>query len=260
MDNEIANIETIKCIKCNADNLPNNKYCNKCGKKIIIDLFEFQKDKIFDNSIRLIIIIYFIMLLVLFINHYKSDKVDIHPITWDIIWGSVFIVFTSVFTYLNWKNIKPIVSMTKLNLKICFGVVVISIVWAFFVFHYVDLIHRTFNVAIEKETIKFYGFTSNEYLFVYLIFTNALVPGITEELIMRGVLYNYLKNVVNEKSVIYVTAFLFTITHFNLISATWIIFNGIFYGFLRYKTNNLLYSIIGHTTHNIVVSFLMIYY
>lgn len=260
MNKELNNSLNVKCLKCYTDNSPQNKYCNKCGKKIIVDNSEIQLDKVFDRSIKLILLIFFIEIVILFINHYQSDKVNIHPITWDVIWDTIFVVFTFIFTYFNWKNIRPLVSFGKISLKLILTVVIISIVWAYFVFYYVDFIYSLFNITNENEGFEVYGFSNKEYFFTYLIFTTAFIPGITEELIMRGVLYNLLKNVVNEKSVIYITAFLFAITHLNLLSATWIIFNGIFYGVLRYKTNNIMYGIIGHITHNLVMSFLIVYW
>ncbi|WP_409228125.1 CPBP family glutamic-type intramembrane protease [Gudongella sp. SC589] len=77
----------------------------------------------------------------------------------------------------------------------------------------------------------------------------AVTPGICEEVMFRGTMQSaYIR--MGEKQAILISALLFGMFHFNLLNLLGPLFLGIVLGVIRYKTNSLYGSILGHTINN----------
>ena len=92
----------------------------------------------------------------------------------------------------------------------------------------------------------------------------SLIAPIMEELIFRGWLYSTLANTkLNKISVILLSAIIFSSIHLqyeNLITFINIFFIGLFFAVMRYKTENIAYSMIFHFLFNFTVIINLFYF
>ena len=88
----------------------------------------------------------------------------------------------------------------------------------------------------------------------------AITPPVFEELAYRGFLFNQLEKVTSPQTTIILTAFIFALVHFSIISLLWIFPFGLLLGYLRYKYNTLWLGIVIHFIHNLIVLSLDYYY
>jgi len=85
---------------------------------------------------------------------------------------------------------------------------------------------------------------------IFTVFAIALMPGIFEELLIRGVVLRaYEKK--GARNAIIVTAVLFSIMHFDLTNMLAPFFSGMLFAYVVLKTDSLFSSIILHVTNNI---------
>ncbi|MCR3954829.1 MAG: CPBP family intramembrane metalloprotease [Gudongella sp.] len=86
-----------------------------------------------------------------------------------------------------------------------------------------------------------------DYLIGLLVI--AVTPGICEEVMFRGTMQSAYTRM-GDKQAILISALLFGMFHFNLLNLLGPLFLGIVLGIIRYKTNSLYGSILGHTINN----------
>lgn len=84
---------------------------------------------------------------------------------------------------------------------------------------------------------------------VLSLFTTAFLPGIVEECIFRGVLYNRMRKANPIKGIL-LTSLFFGIAHMNFQQFTYAVFLGIIFGFLVEATDSILSSITAHMVFN----------
>lgn len=85
--------------------------------------------------------------------------------------------------------------------------------------------------------------------FPIMLITTALLPGIIEELIFRGVVYSGLRKA-NPIKGIFLTALFFGIAHMNFQQFCYAFFLGIIFGFIVEATDSIFSSMIMHITFN----------
>ena len=86
-------------------------------------------------------------------------------------------------------------------------------------------------------------------MFLVSVIMFAVLPGIFEELVFRGFLFRAFDRY-KPVARIFITATLFAIFHYNPINIVGPFLMGLTFGYLRYRSDSLLPSIIGHTTNN----------
>ena len=86
-----------------------------------------------------------------------------------------------------------------------------------------------------------------EYLIGLLVI--AVTPGICEEVMFRGTMQAAYTRM-GERKAILISSILFGMFHFNLLNLLGPLFLGIVLGIIRFKTNSLYGSILGHTINN----------
>jgi hypothetical protein len=77
----------------------------------------------------------------------------------------------------------------------------------------------------------------------------AVTPGICEEVMFRGTMQSAYSRMGDKKAIL-ISALLFGMFHFNLLNLLGPLFLGIVLGIIRYKTDSLYGSILGHTINN----------
>lgn len=239
------------CGECQATVKGYHRFCHNCGGYLGI---EGEQVDIFNNrNLRSAFLFYslyfFICIAVKYTDYFDSyDR---------LFWIEILLAaITSYFAWLNWKSIRPLLSFKSFNLLLLITVIVGAALFSWIV----DLSVRELNVSLFHSDVSFYRsykiYIAPQFVMIYSI---ALMPAIFEELAFRGVLYNSLAGVLDEKLVVLVTGFIFAVMHLNPISLVWLIPFGILLGFFRRKYNTLWYGIIFHFVFNLVACLLDLY-
>lgn len=112
-----------------------------------------------------------------------------------------------------------------------------------------DWMENSENLAkVLTETIIYYKDNAS---FVLTLLVVALIPGIGEELVFRGIVQNELKDIL--KSPIYaiwITGFLFSFIHFQFFGFFPRMFLGVLFGYLYYWSGNIYVSMFVHFMNN----------
>lgn len=85
------------------------------------------------------------------------------------------------------------------------------------------------------------------------IFTVAIIPGIVEEIIFRGIILGMFRKF-GDGFAVFISALLFGISHFNTIQFIFAFIIGLVFGFITVKLNSLLPSIIAHALNNLLAT------
>jgi membrane protease YdiL (CAAX protease family) len=116
------------------------------------------------------------------------------------------------------------------------------------------------NIVVTKLNISFFG-TDESYFSRYnvysmpaliMIYSIAVYPAIVEELAFRGVMYNYLRKILDERLVVIVTAFVFAVVHLDFIALFWLVPFGILVGTMRRRYETIWYGVIFHFVFNLI--------
>ena len=86
---------------------------------------------------------------------------------------------------------------------------------------------------------------------LFNIIAVGIVAPVSEELMIRGVIYNNLKKYITPSFAILVQALLFGLMHMNIIQSTYAVIAGLILGYIYEKSNSLLVSSIFHISFNI---------
>ena len=81
----------------------------------------------------------------------------------------------------------------------------------------------------------------------------CILPGITEEIVFRGLVQHWLHVALTPVKAILLTSALFSLVHFSFLSAPYLLLVGMYLGWLRWKSDSLYPPIIAHTLHNLAV-------
>jgi len=224
------------CPNCKTENNEFNKFCKKCGSKLIV-----SNEDSYSNELRKIILIFSTFLLVIVMYYILSDFFSEYE---ELVFKLIFYSVISFFVVKDYDEIKKLFELRQMNKKLVYILSIIALVYAFVVGKFVTFMKETFQYIY----IKNYSET-----LIYSIFLSAVLPSLFEELAFRGVFFNALSKITSEKSVIIITTFLFAMFHFSVISILWIFPLGYFLGYLRAKYNTLIYSVYLHFLYNLNV-------
>lgn len=147
-------------------------------------------------------------------------------------------------------QIKKSLDIKKLLLVIVIGLV------ALFGFNYFSGVFLKFleflGYNVSNTTGATFGFDKGIGMLFLSIFTTALLPAIAEELCMRGVVYNGLKQN-SSKMAILLSALIFMILHLSLEQSIYQFLLGVGLALIVYYTGNIVYSIVLHFVNNATV-------
>lgn len=94
--------------------------------------------------------------------------------------------------------------------------------------------------------------TGTVWLFLFAIFNTAILPGICEEFLHRGIILKGLKNTMREKYAIIISAILFGLMHANIRQTLYTFVGGIIFAILAVKTRSIYPSMIMHFINNAI--------
>ncbi|WP_299223063.1 CPBP family intramembrane glutamic endopeptidase [uncultured Aquimarina sp.] len=238
------------CKTCNESLEAVVNFCPSCGTSVTKI---GKRDK--SEHLNLVIAFYIVMLVFLVINFFLYQ--DDSSLMQEIATESIFALIIIGFTFFDFKNIIKLYRFPKIDLLPLLGYITIPFASAFLVYYAVEFI----NVQLSDETYNYYfGYVDYPNPMFWAVLFVAIFPPIFEELGFRGFLYNQLNKIASTKVTIILTAFIFALVHFSVISLLWIFPFGLLLGYLRHKYNTLWIGMIIHFIHNFIVLYLDYYY
>lgn len=144
----------------------------------------------------------------------------------------------------------------KLNIRLNFGeskipyilsLILMGISFFMFSSGIIDMFDLT-KYSDSYETII--NSLSSGGVIINIIAVGIIAP-ISEELMLRGVIYNNLKKYITPSFAILVQALLFGLMHMNIIQSTYAVIAGLILGYIYEKSNSLFVSSIFHISFNI---------
>jgi membrane protease YdiL (CAAX protease family) len=240
------------CDECQSPVKPYHRFCYNCGAFLGK---EAGRIDIFNNyHLRSAFFFYAFYLFICMLAKYTSWFTSYSQLFWIelVLAASTF----SVALY-NKTSIRPLLGVRTVRLSRLLLIVAIAVVSSCLV----TLVVRALNVSLFHSSISYYkgykAYVAPQLLMVYSI---AFMPALFEELAFRGILYNYLAAVMDEKLVVIVTGFVFAAMHLNFISLLWLAPFGIFLGYLRRKYQTIWYGIVFHFVFNLVACIIDLYH
>lgn len=141
------------------------------------------------------------------------------------------------------------------QLKLDFKYLIFLIIITFGLIGIIDIMFRIMgDVPIIKESLESLNefFDSGEsYIWVFL--NVAFLGPIVEEIIFRGITFNYIEKLSNHKVAIVLSAIFFALWHLSIIQIVYVPVMGIILAFVYYYSGkNILFPIIIHILNNFI--------
>lgn len=233
------------CSNCGNSFNENVNFCSKCGHPIAI-----QKEDEHTSFITKSVVFYLVFIAYIVIYYLVSP--DFITLQSELILEGTFALIILIFCFLDVRNIFKLFQIPKIPAGVYLFAFIFPIISAVIVTVSMGTINDLlFDYNIDENLYTdYYGFPNP--IFWAFTFT-AFVPAVFEELGFRGYLYNQLIKITSPKVTILLTAFLFALMHFSMISILWIFPFGIVLGYLRNKYNVIWLGMIVHFIHNSLV-------
>ncbi len=239
------------CDECNSPVKTYHRFCYNCGAFLgreagRIDIFN-------NHHLRAAFFFYSYYLFMCMMAKYTSWFNSYSHLFWI---EMLLALSTVAIAWHNRAGIRPLLSVRSLRISRLLVLIVLAVISSFLVTQLV----RMLNVSLFHSNISYYrgykAYVAPQLLMVYSI---AFMPALFEELAFRGILYNYLAAVMDEKLVVIITGFVFAAMHLNFISLLWLAPFGIFLGYLRRKYQTIWYGIVFHFVFNLVACMIDLY-
>ena len=159
--------------------------------------------------------------------------------------ADIFVICALIPIYMNF-NKKYGITKSSVTLKKVLYIIPLSISICIIANILIQFLPTTKNNVVTKEIIEL---TEKYNLGISILLVALFVP-IVEELIFRGFFYNVIYILKSHKTAIIITSIIFGIAHFNLEQGIYGLIAGLFLAYIRYKFNNLIYTIIMHLIMN----------
>lgn len=240
----------MKCPNCSNDNQGNALYCTDCGYQIRGERIDYE-DKNKKYFIQTLIL--FLCLIIILVT---SNFIEISLLKHDFVFTGLLGLIVILFGLLNIKSFLTIFRFSihyKLIIFLLLGAPILAIIISYF--------SRFISHLLGINTLlysAYYNSISSNGMF-YCILYVSIFPGIIEELLFRGILFNHLKRLTSLKSTIIITSVTFAFLHFSFISIIWLSLIGLILGYLRARYRTIWYGIFFHAFYNLCIIILESY-
>lgn len=229
------------CDKCQYTNPSKATFCGKCGNKILTPKDNFDYNK----HIKKIAVFFFILLTYIAAIHFINNKNSyLQMLLIDITFAAIILIFY----FMDFSVINKQLQINGLKYSHIIVIIIIAPLFAVFISYIVNLLNQ--NIFDRTQTTYYEQFKDSPFPIILSIISIGLFPAIFEEIAFRGIIFNELTKITQLKSTIIISAILFTILHFSLISVFWIFPIGILFGYYRARYKTLWYGILGHFIYN----------
>lgn len=239
------------CDECDAPVKGHDRYCHKCGASLGEDA---EQISIFNNShLQTAFFFYSIYLFVCLAVKYTNWFNTYDTLFWIEV---LLAIVTLLFARSNWKTIRPLLHTNTIRWYLVLGFMLLAVAFS----SVINITINQINTSIFRTDVNmYYAYRLYQYPVVIMLYSVALVPALFEELAFRGVLYNQLSNILDERLVVIITGFVFAAIHLNFFSLIWLIPFGIFIGNLRRKYQTLWYGMAFHFAFNLTACLFDLY-
>lgn len=186
-----------------------------------------------------------------------SSSIPFKSIYTQIIATQYPVILLPMILFIKFKKYK-FKEILRLN-KITFKQVILSIIIPIFsypvalFFNYISVIIISLFGKLQPSPLPVPE-TTTMFLAGLLLF--AITPGICEEIMFRGVLFNAYERIGVKKAIV-ITGLLFGLFHFDIQNFLGPSFLGILFAYMVYKTDSIYSSMIAHATNNIIALLLL---
>ena len=243
-DENIPHPEQTPCTQCGMLIPVNAKFCALCGEKQLIEgttaAPEENKWLLLKQAALFFAIDLVACCLAKFVDYFK-------PLHWLIFIDAIMAINAIVFFALNWKENKKILVWRNFSLQKLAAYAGIAMTASILVHYSVGWLNTT---IFPKEQHSYFFYRSALYIWLFVVFLDAVCPAIFEELGYRGYLMQTLLKVADREQVIYISSFLFAIIHMSFISLFWLIPFALFLGYVRIKEDTIWYGVFIHFCFN----------
>jgi uncharacterized protein len=235
--------ETFACEECDSGVKKYQRFCHNCGAYLGSNADDIS---IFNNSKLQAAFFFFVIYLFVCLTVKYTDWFDSYD---RLFWIEILLaVITLVYARKNFSSLKPVLRFNNFSFLRLLGVMIISVVFSLIINIFVTEI----NITIFNTNINLYEpYRIYQFPVLVMFYSVALMPAVFEELAFRGVLYNYLDTILDERLVVMVTSFAFAAIHLNFLALVWLIPFAIFLGTLRRKYHTIWYGVVFHFVFNI---------
>ncbi len=239
------------CQSCKISILAHINYCPSCGNAI-----KKKVQSTIHHHLNLIIAFYVVTIL-FFIGVYLVTKNGEGSLQQEILIECISALIVIGFVSIDYRNIIQLYKIPKIAPLVYLAVFLAPIITAFTVYYGIEII----NDSLFNDSSNYYAaYTTYENPMIWATLFIVILPPIFEELAFRGFLFNQLQKVTSTNITIILTAFIFALVHFSVVSLLWIFPFGLLLGYVRHKYNTLWLGMIIHFIHNLIVLSLDYYY
>ena len=197
------------CRHCGKENIVTANFCIACGKKLkgenAIDA------KAGKSYFAETIILFVSIVLVIVFSTAEYDNLPL--LTHEYVFSGLLLLITLVYILFDPKGFFCLFRI-KPRLKPFIYITLAAPLLALMVIMLADLINSVFGFEQTAYYVDYLLNTSNMYL--YGILCVAVLPGFIEEMLFRGILFNYLLKFTRPKIVILISSLLFAFVHFSV--------------------------------------------
>jgi membrane protease YdiL (CAAX protease family) len=246
----VSVIEGPVCSACRAPINLSDQYCGACGRAIAHEPSPVVRQDVFE-VLRPALAYYFLTLVILGI--YKFTSVFPEGFEGIALVSLIDILVAIAFWMANASEMKALFSLKSIDYILMAKVLGASVVGGVFIHFFADLI----QVSISDDVFyDLYLFEDTPFPFLFSVLFICVQPALFEEVAFRGFLFNNMTKVTTGTTAVYITAFVFGIMHFAIISMLWLVPLGAIFAYLRLRHNTLWYGMVGHFSYNFTIIFL----
>lgn len=232
------------CNGCNTSNATANRFCVGCGTALQHQYsYKYQEE---NEGIIKQLIVFFVCLVLIIALYGYSELFEVN-FTSSLVADGALAALVLVYAVMNRQQLVKLYNpfgIKILPLAVISGIMILTAIGVHFAAGYIN----TLIYGINISEVSVYEETAYPLLFSILFV--GIHPAIFEELAFRGFVYNYIERFTSARSAIAVTGILFALIHFSFLSLGWYIPLGLFFGWLRYKYQNMWYSMTAHFIYN----------
>ena len=162
---------------------------------------------------------------------------------------SLFILIPLYVNFIKNNNL----SYDKVNILMIVYVMAIGVALCYICNIIINYIPR---IKANVVTENVYKLTEELNVYVTLFIITIIVP-LLEEIIFRGFFYDTVKIISNDLMAIILSSITFAFSHSDLQQITYAFVAGVFLAYIRYKCNNIIYTIIMHFIMNLTAYILI---
>jgi membrane protease YdiL (CAAX protease family) len=228
------------CSFCGALYRPNAAFCSGCGqRRIVLDE---------PSELRFVIKFYVTQLVVMlpgvvYVVHAKGD-----PFATLLALSAALLVVTLGFALARRPLWLPLYKTTGFGPLGFLAVLVAAPVVLALVLGYVHGLASAFGIHPPDELDAFRG-----HHVAWMIGLIAILPPIAEELAFRGIIYTGLRRTLGVAESFIISSFAFALLHLSLPALVTHLPLGLYFCFLRYRSQSLWPSMFAHCLHNLGV-------